>query len=224
MTFMGPRGSRCRYAGRVRRPDRLAVRILATFSAATFAAAAFAAFGCGQSSYAPYVVQGQVGRGSVAQAGVCPDTLEATSGARCDTEGLVCGPQYTCEGLVATARCTCSGGTFDCLDGTGKLLDGPDAAPACAARPAAQACPPTVAKAALVPCTEPYLVCTYPKECDAAPAFRQCTCAMGPLPNGSEGFAFRCPDDCPYVGTPIVTPIVTVADAAADAGADAATD
>jgi hypothetical protein len=42
---------------------------------------------------------------------------------------------------------------------------------------------------------------------------------MGPLPNGSEGLAFRCPDDCPYVGTPIVT---IVPDAGADVGADAA--
>jgi hypothetical protein len=199
----------------VRRSERFAVRIIATF-----AAAGFAASGCSQSSYAPYVVQGQGSGGSAAQAAVCPDTLEATSGAGCDTEGLVCGPQYACEGLVATARCTCSGGQFACVDVTGKLLDGPDAAAACPARSAAQACPTTVAKAAHMPCTEPYLVCTYPRECDATPAFRQCTCAMGPLPNGSEGFAFRCPDDCPYVGAPIVTVTIVADAAAADAAAD----
>jgi hypothetical protein len=64
-----------------------------------------------------------------------------------------------------------------------------------------------------MPCTEPYLVCTYPTDCDATPAFRQCTCAEGPSSDGGTGLAFRCPDDCPYVAPPLE---IIGADAAAD--------
>ena len=185
----------------------------AVWTAAIFAVAAPVALGCGQSS-SPAAAPGQVSGGSSVQSGVCPDTLQATAGAPCTSEGLMCGPQYTCEGIVAAARCTCTAGSFSCVDVTGRTLPGPDASPACPPRRDAEVCPANVVQATLALCTEPGLVCTYPTDCDATPAFRQCTCTEGPLPSGAMGLAFRCPDDCPYVGLPIIETME--GDAAAD--------
>jgi hypothetical protein len=147
---------------------------------------------------------------------VCPQGLAGAPGAPCDLDGLVCWPQYACEGITATARCACTGGAFACTDVSGHPVADADASPSCPPRRDAEACPSSIAKGAIVPCTEPYLVCTYPTDCDASsvpPAFRQCTCAAGPLPDGTEGLAFRCPDDCPYVAAPI--PMIKL-DAAVD--------
>ncbi|MGH7438907.1 MAG: hypothetical protein ACRENE_24740 [Polyangiaceae bacterium] len=188
----------------MRRPERL---VMWTLSLATLAAA-----GC--TSQPPSM-------GPPDAATVCSASFAATVGAACSPEGLFCGPGYDCYGVTATAKCTCTGGVFVCVDDEGVIHSTRGALPSCSPRRDAEACPASVEKASLAPCSETMLACHYPLDCDATPAFRTCTCEYGPLPDGTEGLAFQCPDPCLYVGTPIEPAPADEGGATTDAGTTA---
>ncbi len=64
----------------------------------------------------------------------------------------------------------------------------------------AEACPATERAASFAACKETGLICTYVAGCDATPAFDQCQCAEGSLPNGATGLRFECSSACTYSG------------------------
>ena len=84
----------------------------------------------------------------------------------------------------------------------------------------AEASPATERAASLAACKETGLICTYVAGCDATPAFDQCQCAEGSLPNGATGLRFECSSACTYTG-PLLEAGASTAD---EAGPDAIVD
>lgn len=131
---------------------------------------------------------------SAADAGVaptvCPDTPEATIGAACSQEGLVCGPGYACAGTTVSLYCACTSGVFVCRDGTGQTLQA-GGTPACpSSPPPANACPATTSAANLTSCATTGQMCTYLSACPGA--LDVCTCFPGATADGGFGKVYGC--------------------------------
>jgi hypothetical protein len=136
----------------------------------------------------------------------CPATLEATLGAACAVDGLVCGPTYPCGSAQIPLLCVCDGRAFQCTDGAGNPVDTADAISCTVSTDAGSSCPRTESAAPLAPCSASGRICAYPSSCPNT--FDQCECFPGTTADGGFGLRFECrPSVC--VSSDGATAVVT---------------